>query len=138
MQLLLSVLCDEARPDGMGRLDISGIFNELYAPGFPAKQERMVLVLVIEWDRADQGRFQFRADLVDPSGKPCLTVNGHTDVDARDPDRPPPQTRLIMPLDEIVFPEPGRYSVRIRVKGHELQGPPLHLLEASPSEPAEA
>ena len=89
MQLLLSVLCEDAHPDPMGRLDIRGIFNELYAPGFPAKQDRMILVLVIEWERSDQGRFQFRADIVDPSGKPCLTVNGHTDVDPRDADRPP-------------------------------------------------
>jgi hypothetical protein len=114
----------------MGRLDARGIFNELYAPGFPATQDHMVLVLVIEWDHEDSGRFQFRADLISPSGVPCLTVSGHTDVDARSPDRPPPQTRLVMPLENMGFPEPGRYSVRIRAKGRDFDGPPLHLLES--------
>ena len=132
MQLLLSVLCEDASPDPMGRLDVTGVFNELYAPGFPAKQDRMVLVLAIEWDHEDHGRFQFRVDLMSPTGSPCLTVNGHTDVDARSPDRPPPQTRLVMPLEDIVFPEPGRYSVRIQIKGKELAGPARHVHSPRP------
>ena len=138
MQLLLTALCEDARPNAMGRLDVHGIFNELYAPGFPATQDKMVLVLVIEWDHDDHGRFQFRVDLVSSKGQPCLTVSGHTDVDARTPDRPPPQTRLVMPLEGIIFPEPGRYQIQVQIKGHTHPGPPLHVLEADVPAPFEA
>ena len=65
-----------------------------------------------------------------------LTVDGHTDVDRRSPDRPPARTRMIMPLEEVVFPRPGRYSFRVRVKGRTFQGPPLYLMDTGGAEGA--
>lgn len=129
MHLQLALICDDAREGPEGKLDVHGVFHDLYAPGFPAKQERMVLVLVVEWARSDQGRFKFRVDLEGPEGKATLTLDGHTDVDPRDPDRPPARTRLVMPLEEVIFPRPGRYDFTVRVKGRKLRGPSLHLVE---------
>ena len=65
MRLILSLACDDAelRPDG--KLDIQGVFNELNAPGFPAAQDRMTVVFVMEWERDVSGSVPFRADLVD-------------------------------------------------------------------------
>lgn len=134
MQVQLAVLCDDARVSPDGKLDVHGIFNELSAPGFPAKQDQMVLVVSVEWGRADQGRYQFRVDLMSPEDKPVLTVEGHTDVDLRGAERPPAQTRLIMPLTEVIFPVPGRYHFQIRVKGKKVGGPSLYL--SSAAEPA--
>src|SRR5690606_12060583 len=65
MQLILALACDDARVRPDGKLDITGIFNELSAPGFPAAQERMTVVFVIQWDRHESGRMPLRADLVD-------------------------------------------------------------------------
>ena len=129
MHVQLSLVCDEAhmRPDG--KMDIHGVFNDLAAPGFPAKQDRMVLVTTIEWDRTDEGRNKFRVDLVAPSGQKALTVDGHTDVERQTPDQPPPRTRLILPLEGVIFPQPGQYSFQIRVKGRKLRGPSLFLME---------
>ena len=136
MDLLLALVCDDARPNDEGKLDIHGVFNDLYAPGFPAKQDRMVLVLVVEWDRSDHGRYTFKLDLLGPDGRPTLTVDGHTDVDERPADRPPARTRLVMPLEEVVFPQPGAYRFRLRVKGRDLGGPALYLIRSeAPSEP---
>lgn len=129
MELLLGLVCDDARTTPEGKIDVRGVFNDLYAPGFPAKQERMVLVLAVEWDREDEGRYRFRVDLEGPADKPSLTVDGHSDVEPRPASRPPPRTRLIMPLEEVVFPEPGRYRFRVRMKGRTFQGPSLHLVE---------
>lgn len=117
------------RPDG--KMDVEGVFNDLMAPGFPAKQERMVLVTTIEWDRDDSGRNKFRVDLMGPDGKPSITVDGHTDVEPRPADRPPPRTRLILPLEGVVFPRPGRYTFEIRIKGRRLRGPSLFVMEGS-------
>ena len=131
MQLLLALVCDEAGLNPEGKLDVHGVFNDLYAPGFPAKQDRMVLVLVVEWDRADQGRYRFRVDLEDDTGKPTLSVEGYSDVDPRPEDRPPARTRLVMPLEEVVFPGPGAYTFQLRMKGRTLQGPSIYLVEAA-------
>jgi hypothetical protein len=137
MQLLLALVCDEAGLNSEGKLDVRGVFNDLYAPGFPAKQDQMVLVLVVEWDRDDEGRFRFRVDLEDEAGKPTLSVDGYSDVDRRPADRPPPRTRLVMPLEEVVFPRPGPYTFRIAMKGRTFTGPSLYLVESSESPPAE-
>lgn len=109
MQLTLSVVCDGAteRPDG--RLDITGIFDRLSAPGFPAMQERMTAVFVIEWQADETGRQPLRADLVDENGRKVLTIEGHTDVMAPSPGGSRARTRLIMPLERVVFPQAGRY-----------------------------
>jgi hypothetical protein len=96
----------------------------------------MVLVLVVEWDREDEGRHRFRVDLQDEAGKPTLSVDGYSDVDRRPPERPPPRTRLILPLEEVVFPRPGAYTFRIGMKGRTLVGPSLYLVEASEAPPS--
>jgi hypothetical protein len=134
MHLQLSLVCDDARMRTDGKMDVQGVFNDLVAPGFPAKQERMVLVTTIEWGRDDEGRHKFKVDLVGPDGRPSLTVDGHTDVDRRPADRPPPRTRLILPLESVIFPRPGRYEFRLRVKGKKLRGPSLFVMEGEPEE----
>jgi hypothetical protein len=131
MRLLLALLCDRASVTAEGKLDIHGAFNDLYAPGFPARQDHVVLVTVVEWAREDEGRFALRVDLIGPDGKPSLTVNGHTDVDRRPADRPPARTQLIMPLETVIFPVAGAYRFRIRVKGQEMEGPPLYLMRTA-------
>ncbi len=127
MDLQYVLLCDDAVENPDGKLDVKGILHDLLAPGFPALQERMVLVLVVEWDRKDQGRYNLKAELVGPDGGIALTVDGHSDVDARSGDRPPPRTRLVMPLEKVIFPKPGKYHLRVMVKGRRFRGPSLHL-----------
>lgn len=131
MELQLALVCDHAQTTEEGKLDIHGVFNDLYAPGFPAKQERMVLVLTLEWGRQDDGRNLFRVELLDPLSRPTLTVEGQTDVDRRAADRPPPRTQLVLPLEEIIFPVPGRYTFQVKVKGRTLPGPALYLVDTS-------
>lgn len=106
-------MCEAAheRPDG--RLDLVGVFHELSAPGFPAMQERMTAVFIVEWSADEAGKQPLRADMVDESGRKVLTIQGHTDVDARDMERAPAQTRLLMPLEKVIFPTPGRYRFEL-------------------------
>jgi hypothetical protein len=117
MILRLSAVCESARERPDGRLDLSGIFNELSAPGFPAMQDRMTVVFIVEWEQGEVGELPLRADMIDEGGRKLLTIQGHTDVDARSPDRSPPQTRLIMPLEKVVFPKPGRYRFELVAGG---------------------
>ncbi|HEX7119802.1 MAG TPA: hypothetical protein VF212_13510 [Longimicrobiales bacterium] len=114
MELILACACDDARVRPDGKMDISGIFNELNAPGFPAMQDRMTVVFVVEWGPDETGRIPLRADLVDETGRAVLTIQGHTEVEARGEGRARPQTRLIMPLQDVVFPAAGRYHFELK------------------------
>lgn len=117
MNLVLALVCDDARVRPDGKLDVTGVFNELYAPGFPAGQDRLVLVFVLEWEREASGRRAFRADLVDDDGEKTLTIEGHTDVAPRPESRAPARTRIVMPLERVIFPHPGRYRFLLEVDG---------------------
>lgn len=122
MNIILACACDEARVRPDGKVDIHGLFNELSAPGFPAMQDRMTVVFMIEWDRSTEGRIPLRADLVDAKGERLLTIQGHTDVEQReDQERAPAQTRLVMPLEEVIFPKPGRYHFNLKIGDEEHQ-----------------
>ena len=121
MILRLSAVCEAAieRPDG--RLDLIGLFNELSAPGFPAEQDRMTAVFLIEWEDGEEGRQPLRADMVDEKDRKLLTIQGHTDVEARGADRAPAQTRLVMPLDKVKFPRAGRYRFQLVAGGDAVE-----------------
>jgi hypothetical protein len=114
MRLILSLACEEARQRPDGRLDFVGVFDELTAPGFPAAQDRMTVVFIMEWAPEEHGRREFRADLVDERDRKVLTIEGHTDVSRR-AGGGPARTQLIMPLERVVFPEAGEYRFRLQV-----------------------
>lgn len=117
MILRLSAVCEAARERPDGRVDLVGVFSELSAPGFPAMQDRMTAVFVVEWEPGEAGRLPLRADLIDEKDRKVLTIQGHTDVDEREPGRPPAQTRLVMPLERVIFREPGRYRFQLVAGG---------------------
>lgn len=128
MELILAVACEDARARPDGRLDLVGVFDELSAPGFPARQDRMTVVFVMEWSPDQEGRREFRADLVDDEGTKVLTIEGHTDVTAEGRRRP--RTQVIMPLEQVIFPHAGAYRFRLTVDGETTSALPLHLSEA--------
>jgi hypothetical protein len=117
MDLTLAVTCEEARERPDGRMDVVGVFNELGAPGFPALQDRMTLVLVMEWAAGEAGRQALRADLLDEADQRILTIEGHTDVTARREEGARAQTRLILLLERVVFPHAGRYHFDLIAAG---------------------
>lgn len=133
MELILALACDDARVRPDGKLDVIGVFNELSAPGFPASQERMTVVFVVEWASEDAGRRPLRADLLDQAGAHVLTIEGHTEVDDREAGRAPAQTRLIMPLENVIFPHAGRYHFELR-SGEEVRPAFSLFVGAQPDE----
>jgi len=124
------LFCTDAGAGPDGKLNIHGIYSELQAPGFPARQDRMVLVGILEWQRDLQGRIPFAVDLIDPEGKSIFSIEGHTDVEARPKSQAPAKTQLILPLKNVLFPAPGHYRVRININGSELEGPSMHLIRS--------
>ncbi len=115
MKVLYSVVCEDAnvRPDG--RMDVHGVFHELLAPGFPAQQDQLVLVAVLEWEDGESGTQRFSIDLLDPSESPCGTLNVETDVLPRGARMAPPRTPLVFPIEGAVFPSPGSYEFVLRI-----------------------
>jgi hypothetical protein len=127
MNLVLAIACDSATVSPQGKLDVTGIYNELSAPDFPAAQEQLTVVLVLEWGARDVGEQPIRADLVGPEGEMVVTIQGHTDVELGPDNEVPPQTRMILPLDNVVFQTPGRYFLRIQSGSETVEALPLYV-----------
>ena len=124
------LFCTDAGAGPDGKLSIHGIFNELQAPEFPARQDRIVLAGIIEWQRDVEGRIPFAVDLNDPDDMAIFSVEGHTDVEARPASKAPAKTHLILPLENVMFPVPGQYRVHIEIDGIEVPGPSMHLMRS--------
>lgn len=120
MELVLALAADDVRERTDCNFDVHGVRFEYYAPGFPAVQERIVVVLVVEWSADETGRQPLRADLVDEGGTRILTIEGHTEVEPREEGRAPARTRLVLPLQRVIFPHPGRYYFDI-LAGEEVR-----------------
>ncbi|HEU5209023.1 MAG TPA: hypothetical protein VFU06_06390 [Longimicrobiales bacterium] len=129
MELQLAVFCDEAHEAADGRLDLVGIFDELAAPGFPAMQDRMTVALVVEWSPDEAGQQPLRADLVGDDDTRVLTIQGHTEVHAPADPRRPARTRLILPLERVIFPHEGRYHLDLVAGGQTTRACSLFVLE---------
>jgi hypothetical protein len=128
VRILYALVCEQASNRQDGRLDAEGVFHQLYAPGFPAQQDRMVLAVALEWNAGESGRHHFKIDMVDPSRSPCLTVDGHTDVTPSADGEAPAQTRLILPMEDVVFPAAGTYLFELQVNDDSYPLTPLHLV----------
>ena len=127
---LLLFFCDDAETGVDGKLSARAIYNELYAAGFPARQDKLVLAGIVEWDRSVDGEQAFEVRILDPDEKAIFSIEGATQVDARSPDRAPAKTHLIFPLENLVFMKAGSYSVTFKTGGTELRGPLLHVLKS--------
>lgn len=128
MDLQLALLCDDVRERPDGRLDIIGVIDELTAPGFPAMQQRMTVLFVMAWNEGERGPQEFRADLVAENGRRILTIEGGTDVSASG-ERP--RTRLVLPLERVIFPDEGEYRFDLVAGGDVHPGCTLRVRAAS-------
>ncbi|MFL5382306.1 MAG: DUF6941 family protein [Longimicrobiaceae bacterium] len=128
MKVLYALLCEQAQERHDGRLDVHGVFHQLYAPAFPAQQERMTLAVAVEWEPHERGKIEFSIELLDPSRSPALSITGHTEVSELGATQGPPQTRVIMPLDGVVFPAEGTYAFELVVADERRPVAPLHLI----------
>ena len=132
MNLVLAIACDHAEVGPDGKLNVEGIYNELSAPDFPAAHPVVTVVLVIEWDLHDTGEQPIRADLIDPDGNMVITIQGHADVELAPDNEVPPQTRIVLPLENVVFQRPGRYHLRLQAGTATLEALPLYLRRIRP------
>lgn len=129
MKILYALLCEDASERQDGRLDVHGVFHQLYAPGFPAAQDRLTLAMAVEWDPGERGTIDFSVELMDPSRSPVLSITGQTEVGEQQPLQGPPQTRLVVPLDNVMFPTEGTYAFELVLDGQRHHLAPLHLIK---------
>lgn len=114
MRVPLLLVADSANFSLEGKLNILGIFDQIFAPNFPANHPQMSLVLRIEIEDEDPGNsYEFRVELLSPEKK--VLIGGTSPVTL--PSEIPPGTLLpqILPFTNIQFEGPGDYTWQILI-----------------------
>lgn len=128
MQIDLALIADAATVDAAGKLSILGIFDHIAARDFPARHERMVLVLRLDAGVDEAGAHTVVIAVRDPDGGEVARMDGEIQLA---PGRPDARIRVpqIVHMDGFVFPKPGVYSIEIEVDGTVLSTQGLRVSE---------
>lgn len=122
--------CEDAESTPEGKLNVTGIFDELHAPGFPAQQDSLVLAGSIIWSRQDAGPKDIKIDILGPNKKCVFTIEAQTNVEQRSPERAPSKSHLIFPLEKLTFSVAGDHHVLVTIDKKQYSAAPLHLIQS--------
>jgi len=130
VEIDLALIADAATVDGAGKLNILGVFDHISAREFPARHERMVLVLRFEAGMDEAGRHGVTIAVTDPDGTEVARMDGDIQLA---PGRPDGRIRVpqIVHLDGFVFPKPGVYGIEVSVNDQTLTSLALRVSEAA-------
>jgi hypothetical protein len=115
MELLTILAADYANITKEGKLNVMGIFKNIYAADFPARHLSMTLVVKLG---AELGEFdderQLTVKLMDEDGNEIMRLTGPVKV-PKPSGGHRPEINAILEVNEIVFPHPGRYQFSVQV-----------------------
>lgn len=120
MKELLFLVADYANMTGDGKLNVMGIFEEIYSSNFPARHPSMHLVASLAAELGEYGQERnFTVKLLDEDGLQLLELGGTFQVPIGQRGRKP-QINMIFDLKDVVFPKPGIYQIALFIdKDHK-------------------
>lgn len=128
MEIKLAVLADAANVSQEGKLNVMGIFTNIYAHKFPAVHPSMVLVLDIEAHPSEVDiNHSVLVKVVDEDGKEIVRIDGSIEIGAAKDQKLPPHVSFTIPLKGLNFARPGVYSFDILIDGRYERSVPLHI-----------
>lgn len=113
MKPTLVAIADGASVGAGDKLHVQGVFDTIFADTFPAVHARMVVVVRLQLERADDSReHTVRVRLEDNEGRRIFEQTARARV-GHVPRGAAPATNLIYQLTNTTFRGPGRYRFLI-------------------------
>jgi len=116
MELLTFLAADYANIAQGGKINVMGIFRTIYATHFPARHPSMYIVTKLA---ADYGEFEderlLTIKLLDSDAKELMRFTSPIKV-PRPSGGQRPEVNAIVQINDVVFPDPGRYQFSIQVE----------------------
>lgn len=129
MEVRMAFLADAANVTDSGKLNVLGIFNNVYAETFPYQHPHMQCVVQFEAGAAEFGKTkEIEISLVTSDGKVVGTMKGQVQV-------PKPEAgsrasvELVLGLNNVPFESPGAYEFSVLVGGEQKWSIPIHAVE---------
>lgn len=115
MKQLLFLAADYANITGDGKLNVMGVFNDIYSFNFPARHPSMHLVAKLGAELGEYGQTRsFTVRLLDEDGNQIMDISGQFQVPKGERGRKP-EVNIVLDLKDVVFPKPGIYQFIILV-----------------------
>lgn len=130
MKLDLALIADAATVDGSGKLNILGVFDHIAVVDFPARHERMCLVMRFRAGPAETGEHQIDVVIVDPTREEIARMTGSIDL-GKAVGRESVHIPQVLHLDGFVFTQPGVYRIRIEIGGEPVEEVELEVSKAT-------
>jgi hypothetical protein len=133
MQLRIAALADYTNITQNGKLNILGIFSQIYTSAVPAIHPQMQLVLQFVFEPMEAGEKNIRITLLDADGKLVLSLDGTINIPR--PEGPDPLIlNQVMQLQNILLPHFGSYEFVVEVDGQIMPVKvPVDVVLATPS-----
>jgi hypothetical protein len=131
LRIALSAIADAANISKEGKLNITGIFNNISATSFPAVHSSMVLVFVIEGERSEaQSEHTLKVDLIDEDGNHIIpSIEGNIKFSEI-----PPSGNIHVPqilhLVNVQFNNSGRHEFKIIINGEVRASVPINFTKS--------
>jgi len=136
MKLTLFLAADYANITREGKLNVMGIFNDLYAQTFPARHPSMHLIARLGAELGEYGQQRnFTVKLMDEDGNPVFNLSGQFQVPSGGQGRKP-EVNLILQLNDLVFPKDGMYQFVLLVDKDHKGELSLHVNKIEAPNPA--
>lgn len=128
MRIASALLVDEIRKHSDGRVDLLGLFEDLYLDAVPATLESVQAYLELEFDAEDRGqRHELELQLLGPDGRPGQapwTIRFAVPAESAFPRGGAP---LDLSLFALTFRAFGPHLLEIRHRGATLRRLPLYV-----------
>jgi hypothetical protein len=136
MKQLLFLAADYANITGDGKLNVMGIFNDIYSFNFPARHSSMHLVARLGAELGEYGQTRnFTVKLLDEDGNQIMDISGQFQTPKGEHGRKP-EVNIILELKDVVFPKPGTYQFVILVDKDHKGELSLYVNQIEPPKPA--
>lgn len=128
VECVQAVICDVAEVVDNGKLNIMGVFTDVYPEGLPAAISQAYVVATFSGSPAEVGRQRaLRLDVRDADGNEI----GFSDDSLTLPPAPRPgaraQVNVLMRMAPLILPSAGDFSFHILIDGDEKRTLSLHV-----------
>lgn len=130
MTLRYALMGDFANVTQDGKINVSGIFDRLFAPSFPAVHRQLFLVTCLETEPGDElNAHLIQVRLIDQDGKVLTSLEGQLQVG------PGKQVvNQIHVFQDLRFDQPGNYEFNLSCDGNLVRTVGLELQELPPAQ----
>jgi hypothetical protein len=130
LEVSFAALADAANVSQEGKLNVTGIFTEIYVSQVPATHPWMVLVFMIEGDRSDaQAEHKMKLDLIDADGESVLPpIEGPIKFGGLKPGRPLRAPHMVN-IANVQFKKIGEHELKIILNGEVRAAIPINIVK---------